>query len=106
MNTASSVSCGCGYTFGQPIESTLALLDDRLHKGRKWAVSGGLCIALGVSTAVATAIVGGTMLVPFLPMIFGFIYLPRGLRLLRGVAKTKRELMEMRQLPVARVVDR
>jgi len=106
VNAASALSCGCGYTFGQPIETTLAQLDDRIRDGRKWAVGGGLCLGLGLAAAIATAIVGGTVLVPLLPMIFGFVYLPRGLRRLRGLERAKRELLQMRQLPTARVIDR
>jgi len=106
VNAGSSISCECGYTFGQPIESTLALLDDKIRDGRKWAVGGGLCLGLGVAVAIATALMGGPILVAVLPLVFGFVYLPRGLRKLCGTAQSKRELLRMRQLPVARVVER
>jgi hypothetical protein len=104
VNEGQALRCGCGYTFGQDLELTIAQLDDQIRKGKNYALGAALCLGLGALLLVLSIMSGGPVFIAFLPWIFGFIYLPHALRLLRA-RDSKASLEKLRELPAARVID-
>jgi Flp pilus assembly protein TadB len=101
--------CGCGYTFGQNLEDTLALLDRQLHKGMGMAGGGALIVLFGIALfaiMIATPTKGGFLYLGIGGWIGGFTLLARGVGMSVRARTSKRELEARSKLPEARVIEK